>query len=81
LLADPCLAALLITGHHPFPLCILIFHDPSSSHSGAYRIMPGHSGSCLLLFSFAMDASVDIFMGQTSMQDSDLEQVFPKCSA
>lgn len=40
-----------------------------------------YSGSHLLLFSFAMEASVDIFTGQTSMQDSDLEQVFPKCSA
>ena len=32
------------------------------------------------LFSLAIDASVGIFMGQTSTQDSDLEHVFPKCS-
>ena len=34
-----------------------------------------------ILFSLAMEARVGIFMGQTSTQDSDLEQVFPKCSA
>ena len=34
-----------------------------------------------ILFSLDMEARVGIFTGQTSMQDSDLEQVFPKCSA
>ena len=34
-----------------------------------------------LRFSRAIEASVGIFMGQTSMQDSDLEQSFPKWSA
>lgn len=31
-------------------------------------------------FSFAIEAMVGIFIGQTSIQDSDFEQVLPKCS-
>lgn len=31
-------------------------------------------------FSFAMEAMVGIFIGQTSMQESDLEQALPKCA-
>lgn len=42
--------------------------------TGTYPRLP-------FLFNFAIEASVEIFMGQTSMQDRDLEQVFPKCSA
>ena len=41
----------------------------------------GFTASHIPLFSFAMEASVGIFMGQTSMQDRDLEQADPKCSA
>lgn len=34
-----------------------------------------------LRFIFAIDASVGMFIGQTSAQESDFEQPFPKCAA
>lgn len=43
--------------------------NPDSKQADAHDFIP---------FNFAIDASVGIFMGQTSMQDNDFEQSFPK---
>ena len=63
--------------------CLSLSEDPMLPFPMPARYMRCRNASCshfIFRFSFAMEARVGIFMGQTSMQDSDLEQVFPKCS-